>query len=537
MKRVYPAFTYMLILVILMTMAYIPQVMSVEPFYIYGTMPYIRPGLVVIYGGYAQSGNGTMQVSSVYHVVGTNRKGVEYTVKTYSYTTDNNTMKLQDYDTGSPWREGMFYMDPTVLRHLKTGDRVVYGQNEYIVAYVGSLDGITAVDPNIDLQHSICHPIIEALKPTVVYLTTARQNEDGSRDFDSVIFDRDRGIMIARNAASTLHGDSTTSSYILQAINYDFHAGILTWDGSAAWLPGGTVSYAGTVSMELAQFAIYAMHGCIYRGKVDANIGVIYTYPGQYPVSFIYNVRGILGGDIRITPLYQSSGDLQPEDTTGYPILWVDPGVLGTDITIEGSRYTPSPGADGITYNYSGGEESMFSTLVYDNKTGFLIGGVGDMGWGPFQLTHTDTVWMEAVREAYTRVPHEDVIVLQIGNPIITVNGKESAMDTKPTINPQWGRTVVPVRFVAQALGAKVGWNGKERKVTIEDEGTTIYLWIGKPQAQVNGKTVWIDEKNHKVTPIIIDNRTMVPLRFVAESLGLTVGWNPIYREIYLVRR
>jgi len=42
----------------------------------------------------------------------------------------------------------------------------------------------------------------------------------------------------------------------------------------------------------------------------------------------------------------------------------------------------------------------------------------------------------------------------------------------------------------------------------------------------VNGTTKWIDDTNHKVVPEIINGRTMLPLRFVAESLGSTVDWN-----------
>jgi hypothetical protein len=61
---------------------------------------------------------------------------------------------------------------------------------------------------------------------------------------------------------------------------------------------------------------------------------------------------------------------------------------------------------------------------------------------------------------------------------------------------------------------------------------TTIELWIGKPQATVNGQTKWIDDTNHKVMPEIINGRTMLPLRFVAESLGAKVDWEPNTKTI-----
>jgi len=70
------------------------------------------------------------------------------------------------------------------------------------------------------------------------------------------------------------------------------------------------------------------------------------------------------------------------------------------------------------------------------------------------------------------------------------------------------------------------------RKVTINFKGTTIELWIDNPKAKVNGTEVYIDPNNHNVKPIIINDRTMLPLRFVAESLGCDVGWDNDTRTI-----
>ncbi len=127
-------------------------------------------------------------------------------------------------------------------------------------------------------------------------------------------------------------------------------------------------------------------------------------------------------------------------------------------------------------------------------------------------------------------------ITLQPGNPIMTVNGTEKEIDpgrgTKPVIISKWGRTVVPIRAIVEALGGTIEWDGKERKVTILFNDTNIELWIGKPRAQVNGVMKWIDENNHDVKPIIINGRTMLPLRFVAENLGCTVNWDEATRTI-----
>ncbi len=128
------------------------------------------------------------------------------------------------------------------------------------------------------------------------------------------------------------------------------------------------------------------------------------------------------------------------------------------------------------------------------------------------------------------------IITLQPNNPMMTVNGVQQEIDpgrgTKPVIIPKWGRTVVPIRAIVEALGGTIGWDGKERKVTINLNDTIIELWIGKPQAEVNGIMKWIDDKNHDVKPIIVNGRTMLPLRFVAENLGCKVDWNGTTKTI-----
>ncbi len=142
--------------------------------------------------------------------------------------------------------------------------------------------------------------------------------------------------------------------------------------------------------------------------------------------------------------------------------------------------------------------------------------------------------------EVEITIPHsKTVIVLQPDNPIMFVNGKKQEIDpgrgTKPVIIPKWGRTVVPIRAIVEALGGTIEWDGVARKVTIKFNGNIIELWIDNPEARVNGKGKWIDENNHDVRPIIVNDRTMLPLRFVVENLGCRVEWEPKTRKITII--
>ncbi len=125
------------------------------------------------------------------------------------------------------------------------------------------------------------------------------------------------------------------------------------------------------------------------------------------------------------------------------------------------------------------------------------------------------------------------IITLQIGNPFITINGtkrKIDAQNSKPIIKNN--RTLIPIRSLIEALGGTISWNGKTREVTIQLNGNTIILTIDKSTALVNGIKTPIDPKNSKVTPIIVNNRTYLPLRFIVEHLGCTVDWNPATKTI-----
>jgi hypothetical protein len=121
-------------------------------------------------------------------------------------------------------------------------------------------------------------------------------------------------------------------------------------------------------------------------------------------------------------------------------------------------------------------------------------------------------------------------IVLQVNNPFMIVNGTSQELDpwkgTIPIIVKEWGRTVVPIRSIVEALGGNVEWNDKDKNVTIKLGSTLVKLQIGNAIAYVSGSLVKIDPSNPKVVPEIINNRNMLPLRFAAESLGCQVDWD-----------
>ncbi len=127
------------------------------------------------------------------------------------------------------------------------------------------------------------------------------------------------------------------------------------------------------------------------------------------------------------------------------------------------------------------------------------------------------------------------IIMLQINNPQITVNGISKPIDaqgSRPIIKNN--RTLLPIRVIIESLGGSIRWNGKTREVTIELNGHSIVLKIGSNIALVDGIKTKIDPKDSKVVPIIINGRTYLPLRFIAEHLGATVDWDGATKTVTL---
>jgi len=112
-----------------------------------------------------------------------------------------------------------------------------------------------------------------------------------------------------------------------------------------------------------------------------------------------------------------------------------------------------------------------------------------------------------------------------------TVNSVEYKMDEGVWPVIKNNRTGIPVRYITQHIdGATIGWNEKERKVSIKLGTKSIDLYVDINYALVDGKMVKLD-----VAPFIFNGRTMVPLRFVSESLGFETLWNAEKQEITLI--
>ncbi len=121
--------------------------------------------------------------------------------------------------------------------------------------------------------------------------------------------------------------------------------------------------------------------------------------------------------------------------------------------------------------------------------------------------------------------------VTVLGVPDITVKleGSYIEFDQPPVI--EGGRTLVPLRKIFEALGAEVDWNGETRTVTASKDSKTVVLVIDSTEARVGDEQVTLD-----VPARIINGRTLVPVRFIADSFGVRVSWDAEERCVYLFK-
>ncbi len=115
-------------------------------------------------------------------------------------------------------------------------------------------------------------------------------------------------------------------------------------------------------------------------------------------------------------------------------------------------------------------------------------------------------------------------VILQLGNYGAVVNGAVVRIDPDSTAVQPYAhdnRTFVPVRFLSERMGAIVGWDQATKTVTVTRAGRTVQMVLGQ-------NTYWVDgvQKTMDAPAEVVSQRTMVPIRFVSEALGLSVAWD-----------
>jgi len=128
------------------------------------------------------------------------------------------------------------------------------------------------------------------------------------------------------------------------------------------------------------------------------------------------------------------------------------------------------------------------------------------------------TADMEVIRDVKGNV--RPLVKFTIDAKTYTVGGNRKNIDG-PAPFIEANRTMVPVRYVAEALGANVGYDAKTKKVTISKGSTTIVMYLGQKSMNINGVSRALDAPVRSV-----NGRTVLPIAQVANALGVQYKWN-----------
>ena len=244
-------------------------------------------------------------------------------------------------------------------------------------------------------------------------------------------------------------------------------------------------------------------------------------------------VSKIVDGEVQGTPIYTTPTTPDPtpsttkKSTKKYAVSIDDDEIENGSIKLSSSKAKKGATVT-ITVTPDAGYE--LDKLVVLDDDGDKVE-LTDKGNGKFTFKMPrGGVEVEAsfVEIEGVKVDDEIVIVLTIDETLMLIDGEYVVNDVAPIIRGE--RTVLPIRVIAEALGASVSWNEAEQTVTIVKGEMTIVVYIGQAFALVNGEPVALDQ------PAFIENgRTYLPLRFIMENLGAEVTWDALTQKVTIV--
>ena len=141
--------------------------------------------------------------------------------------------------------------------------------------------------------------------------------------------------------------------------------------------------------------------------------------------------------------------------------------------------------------------------------------------------TYGDAQYIEHVMRYY----HNDIDYIGAK---VRIDGKLLAFDDQyPLLETIEGETytMIPVRGISAALNAKVDWDGDKQEITVKKGGDEVVMYLDSDVAYINDTPITLD-----APATLMNNRTMVPLRFVMEAFNVTVDWNGDTRTVEITK-
>ncbi len=430
------------------------------------------------------------------------------------------------------------------------------------------LTGTTAASLTINTVESTVEPDVNTATVTYGDTITLTANIEATTtaavafalaDPDTVEFYSQKGYL---GEAKVVYDEGGASGTAILSYN-TADKGLVIGANTVTAVYGGSVSLNGsdseaiTITMLQKELTVKDLTAAdrVYDGTTDVTLsgGTLDGVVGTDEVTAIMPTGGTVEtadvGDNKIVTFAEIT--LGGEDA-GYYTL-VQPTVT-VNITAVPEDTTPSTSTSGGgfsgSYNYpvttpdvDNGDvklsdsnaiegESVTATITPDNGYGVAEVIVTDedgniipvefVGNGQYTFVMPDG-------EVSIEVICKPAITMSIGDTELNIFGKIVKNDVAPTIG-EGNRTMLPIRAIANALGAEVYWDADNQKVTIVKDGKVIEVFIGKDYALVDGERIELDAKAY-----IENSRTYLQVRFVTEALDAEVIWDPVTRTVTII--
>lgn len=235
-----------------------------------------------------------------------------------------------------------------------------------------------------------------------------------------------------------------------------------------------------------------------------------YTFAGWYLNDTQYDFVVPVKGDVTLVAKWNSNSTSSSKSSGGgfygkynYPVNILD--TVGADVIASKNH---AVAGETVTITIAPDMVKQVDEVIVTDEKGNVIP-VTKVGSNKYSFTMpASKVNVFVTTEA---ADYDQYIVLQINNKNILVNNRTITNDVAPVIVGD--RTMVPVRVVTELLGGSADWDEATRTVTLNIDGKVLKLVIDQPIPGFG------------TSATIIDSRTYVPIRYVAEKLGASVEW------------
>lgn len=271
----------------------------------------------------------------------------------------------------------------------------------------------------------------------------------------------------------------------------------------------------------------------VIRPYVEADPTKFYTTE-QFESNIAYSANADAAGGMGGTPPEGFEGMTPPEGMEGMTPPEGFEGMTPPDGTTppsqpdgtSGTESTDAAGSTGNTQTRPGGNfggGGGMGSMAAGSLTTFALNRLANL---QEQLGREVTPLPETTEDASSETSSETGTTDQTIS--VTLDGQAISFPDQDPLE-QSGRVMVPVNAILEALGAEVTWDKTAKTVTAVLNDQTLVLQIGSSTATVNGETLDID-----APAIILNSRTLVPVRFISEGLGLTVDWDQTAAQVSL---